>query len=236
MLHFIIYDADAQQLKSMAEMTAKWAKKNRLEIKISQFSSAQLLLAEYKPERNDIFILDISAPENSGLSVARSLQKYSVVFHIIFVSAYTEFALPAYEVHPYSYLLKPVAYEHYSKVLEQLLQNIYQHLLAVHSGHEIYNLPIMDISFVEATNRQIVFTMNDGRNIVTRDTLLQIQDVLLKYPAFFKPHRSYIINMQHVEHFNSKEIAMRNSEALIPIARGLDKDFKEQYFKFMCVD
>lgn len=75
--------------------------------------------------------------------------------------------------------------------------------------------------------------MNDGRSIATRDTLANIQDVLLKYPAFFKPHRSYIINLQYVEHFNSKEISMKNSACLIPIARGLDKEFKEKYFQFM---
>ena len=111
--------------------------------------------------------------------------------------------------------------------------DIMMHTLSVHSGHETYKLPITDISFVEATNRQTVFNMKDGRSIATRDTLASIQDVLLKYPAFFKPHRSYIINLQYVEHFNSKEISMKNSACLIPIARGLDKEFKEKYFQFM---
>ena len=110
------------------------------------------------------------------------------------------------------------------------------HTLSVHSGYDTYKLPIMDISFVEATNRQTVFNMKDGRSVATRDTLANIQDVLLKYPAFFKPHRSYIINLQYVDHFNSKEISMKNFSCLIPISRGLDKDFKKKYFHFMFSD
>lgn len=236
MLHFIICDDDALQLQSMNNMTRKWAEESKIAIEVSQFSSSQALLAEYKPERNDILILDIMMPELDGLSLAKSLRKKRSDFHIIFISSSQDFALDAYEAHPYSYLVKPVAYQAYSDVLDKLIQKVHQQMLPVQSGHEIYNLPIMDIIFVEATNRQIVFNMKDGRSIATRDTLLNMQEILLKYPAFFKPHRSYIINMQYIEHFNTKEISMKNSEALIPIARGLDKEFKDKYFQFMLMD
>lgn len=234
MLHFIFCDDDKMQLGEMTDFTRQWADTHKLTVEISQFTSGTELLEQFHPQRNDILLLDIIMPEDiNGLDVARTLRSQRNDFHIIFMSSSEDFALKAYDAHPYSYLVKPVTYTAYSKVLDKLMQKMYQQLISVQSGHEIYNLPIMDISFVEATNRQIVFTMKDGRSVTTRDTLMNIQDVLLKYPAFFKPHRSYIINMQYVEHFNSKEISMRNSEALIPIARGLDKDFKSQYFKFM---
>ena len=168
-----------------------------------------------------------------GLTLANSLRSLRPDFHIIFISSSKDFALQAYDAHPYGYLVKPCSYEAFSALLGNLMQKVRMHTLSVHSGHETYKLPITDISFVEATNRQTVFNMKDGRSIATRDTLASIQDVLLKYPAFFKPHRSYIINLQYVEHFNSKEISMKNFACLIPIARGLDKEFKEKYFQFM---
>lgn len=111
---------------------------------------------------------------------------------------------------------------------------LYRHALVMVSARGVLFITVKKlVDNVEATNRQTVFNMKDGRSIATRDTLANIQDVLLKYPAFFKPHRSYIINLQYVEHFNSKEISMKNSACLIPIARGLDKEFKEKYFQFM---
>lgn len=218
----------------MADFTRRWAAMHKLSVKISQFNTGSELLQQFQPQKNDILLMDIIMPgAMNGIAVAKYLRSQRADFHIIFMSSSEEFALEAYDAHPYSYLVKPVTYAAYCKVLDKLMQKVHQQLLSVQSGHEIYNLAVMDIIFVEATNRQIVFNMKDGRSIATKDTLINMQEILLKYPAFFKPHRSYIINMQYVEHFNSKEISMKNSQALIPIARGLDKEFKDQYFKFM---
>lgn len=236
MLRFIICDDDSFQLTAMTEMTQKWADERKITVEIKQFSSSDAVLEEYSPEHNDILLLDIIMPEIDGLKLAQKLRKIRVDFHIIYMTSTGDFALEAYDVHPYAYLLKPVAYAAYSDTLDKLMQKIRTYNLIVQSGYDTYNLAINEISFVEATNRQVVFNMKDGRSIATRDTLTSIQEELLKYPAFFKPHRSYIINLQYVEHFNTKEISMKNSEALIPIARGLDKDFKDKYFKFIFSD
>lgn len=233
MLRFIICDDDKLQLDELADFTRQWADVHKADVEISQFTSGKAVLEQFRPQRNDIVIMDIMMPEMDGLALARTLRAQRPDFHIVFMSSSKEFALDAYAANPYGYLVKPFSYADYSTLLDKLMRKIRQHVLSVQSGHDIYNLPITDISFVEATNRVIVFNMKDGRSISTRDTLMNIQEVLLQYPAFFKPHRSYIVNMQYVEHFNTKEISMKNSACLIPIARGLDKEFKEKYFQFM---
>lgn len=233
MLRFILCDDDELQLDEIAGFIRQWADTNKINVEISQFTSGKAVLEQFQPQRNDIVICDIMMPDMDGLTLANSLRSLRPDFHIIFMSSSKDFALQAYDAHPYGYLVKPCSYEAFSGLLGNLMQKVRMHTLSVYSGHETYKLPITDISFVEATNRQTVFNMKDGRSIATRDTLASIQDVLLKYPAFFKPHRSYIINLQYVEHFNSKEISMKNSACLIPIARGLDKEFKEKYFQFM---
>lgn len=221
----------------MADFTKHWADMHKLSVKISQFNTGRELLQQFQPQKNDILLMDIIMPgAMNGIAVGKYLRSQRADFHIIFMSSSEEFALEAYDAHPYSYLVKPVTYAAYCKVLDKLMQKVHQQLLSIQSGHEIYNLPIMDISLVEATNRQIVFTLKDGRIVTSRETLSNVQQILLKYPVFFKPHRSYIINLQYVEHFNTKEISMKNSAVLIPIARGLDKDFKDKYFKFMFSD
>lgn len=233
MLRFILCDDDELQLDEIAGFIRQWADTNKINVEISQFTSGKAVLEQFQPQRNDIVICDIMMPDMDGLTLANSLRSLRPDFHIIFMSSSKDFALQAYDAHPYGYLVKPCSYEAFSALLGNLMQKVRMHTLSVYSGHETYKLPITDISFVEATNRQTVFNMKDGRSIATRDTLASIQDVLLKYPAFFKPHRSYIINLQYVEHFNSKEISMKNFACLIPIARGLDKEFKEKYFQFM---
>lgn len=233
MLRFILCDDDEIQLGEMVDFTRQWADANKLTAEISQFTSAAALLEQFHPQRNDILLMDILMPGIDGITVAKNLRRQRADFHIIFMSSSENFALEAYAAHPYSYIVKPVAYSAYSQLLDNLLQKVHQQILSVNCGCNIYNLPIMDISVVEAVNRKLIFSMKDGSTVVANDTLTSIQQTLLKYPAFFKPHRSYIINMQYVEHFNTKEIYIKNYQGLIPIARGLDKELKDQYFKYM---
>ncbi len=233
MLRFTLCDDNKVHLAEIADLTRQWADTNKIDVEINQFSSGAALLEQFRPERNDIVVLDIMMPLEDGITLARKLRNIRPDFHIIFLTSSKDFALTAYDVHPYGYLLKPLAYEDYSTILNSLLKKIRQHALVVHAGSETYHLPITEISWVEAVNRQLVFNMADGRVIVIRDTLLNMQANLLQYPAFFKPHRSYIINFNHVEHFNAKEIYMKHAKTPIPVARGMDKDFKVKYFAFM---
>lgn len=233
MLHFILCDDDAIQLGEMADFTRQWADAHKLNVEISQFTSAAALLEQFLPQRNDILLIDIMMPEVDGITAAKKLRMKMADFQIIFMSSSEEFALEAYAAHPYSYLVKPVAYTAYSELLDKLLQKLQQHILSVHCGSDVYNLPIMDICVVEAVNRKINFTMKDGSSVAANYSLSSIQQILLKYPAFFKPHRSYIINMQYMEHFNTKDIFMKNYQGPVPIARGLDKELKNQYFTYM---
>lgn len=233
MLHFILCDDNKFHLAEMVDLTRQWADTNKFEVEISQFDSGALLLEQFKPQRNDIVVLDIMMPFLDGITLARKLRNIRPDFHLIFLTSSQDFALQAYDVHPYGYLLKPMSYEAYSEILNSLMKKIQQHALVLHAGTETYHVAVAEIAWVEAVNKQLVFNMADGRSIVTRDTLINIQANLLQYPAFFKPHRSYIINFNHVEHFNTKEVFMKNTVTPIPVARGVDKEFKARYFSFM---
>lgn len=233
MLHFILCDDNKFHLAEMVDLTRQWADTYKFEIEISQFTSGSSLLEQFKPERNDIVVLDIMMPFMDGITLARRLRNIRQDFHIIFLTSSKDFALTAYDVHPYGYLLKPLDYDAYSTLLNSLMKKIQQHALVVHAAGETYKLAIAEIAWVEAVNKKLVFNMTDGRSIAAKDTMINIQENLLQYPAFFKPHRSYIVNFNQVEHFNTKEIFMKNAQIAIPIARGMEKEFKTQYFAFM---
>lgn len=233
MLRFILCDDNKLHLAEMTDFTRQWADANKIDIEISQFTSVNTLLEQFKPQRNDIVLLDIMMPFMDGITLAKKLRYQRSDFHIIFLTSSKDFALEAYEVHPYGYLLKPIDYNSYATLLNSLMKKIQQYTLQLHAGIDTYNLPIAEISWIEAVNKQVIFNMADGKSISVRETLTNIQANLLKYPNFFKPHRSYVINFNHIEHFNTKEVFMKNAKNSIPIARGVDKDFKEKYFQFM---
>lgn len=232
MLRFLLCDDDKEQLALLQQYTKQWAAGHGLEVELITFHSGTALLEQYAPRPEDIAILDIIMPDMDGLELAKRLRAANNDFSLIFLTSSKDFALAAYEVHPYGYLLKPAAYASFSQLLDSLYQKLCQYIV-VKSGNELCSISIDELAWVEAVNRQVVFNLANGKKLEVRDTFNNIQLKLSLYPCFFKPHRSYIVNFKYVEHFNAKEITMRGSRLCLPLARGLDKEFKDKYFSFM---
>ncbi|MGM9583788.1 MAG: LytR/AlgR family response regulator transcription factor [Phascolarctobacterium sp.] len=231
-MRFILCDDDKEQLEVLKAHTQQWVSEHKLEAELLAFASSAALLEQYVPRQGDITILDIIMPGMNGLEVAKRLRAMNNDFSLIFLTSSKDFALPAYEVHPYGYLLKPAAYEGFSQLLDSLYQKLCQYIV-LKSGNDMCSIGLDEVVWVEAVNRQVVFNLVGGKKLEVRDTFNNIQNKLLLYPNFFKSHRSYIVNFKYVEHFNTKEISMRGSDMCLPLARGLDKEFKDKYFSFM---
>ena len=77
------------------------------DFEIVQFASAEELLFEYS-ESTDILILDIQMLQMTGMQAAKELRKRDRNVQIIFLTALSEYAVEGYDVHAYSYLVKPV--------------------------------------------------------------------------------------------------------------------------------
>ena len=232
MLRFILCDDDQKQLELMQSYSRQWGKGRGLELELATFPTATTLLEQYVPRNEDIVILDIIMPDMNGLELARRLRNANSEFSLIFLTSSKDFALSAYEVHPYGYVIKPTTYEDFSKLLDSLCQKLCQYIV-VKSGNGMCSISIDELAWVEAVNRQVVFNLANGKKLEVRDTFNNIALKLCVYPCFFKSHRSYIVNFKYVEHFNTKEISMRGSELCLPLSRGLDKEFKDKYFSFM---
>ena len=77
--------------------------------------------------------------------------------------------------------------------------------------------------------------MQNGRVIYAVDPLYSLEEKLTEDDGFFKCHRSYLVYMPNVDHFDASEIYLKSGRS-IPIARGYTKAFKEAYFSMMFRD
>ena len=71
--------------------------------------------------------------------------------------------------------------------------------------------------------------MLDGSKIETTEPLHICEEKLIPNKEFFKCHRSYIVNINHIDKYTSKEIRMHNG-SFIPISRSYQKDFEFAYY------
>ena len=90
------------------------------------------------------------------------------------------------------------------------------------------------IAYIEAQNKHVYFHLISGETVVSIEPLYTFEKALTVNEGFFKCHRSYLVYMPHIEHFDAAQIT--TSVGAVPIARGLAKPFKDAYFTLMFRD
>ena len=176
----------------------------------------------------DILFLAIHMQQISGLEFAKVVPKN---VKIVFTTAFKEYAIEAYKVNAFDYLLKPVTYERLAQLLDELssIRPAATDELVIKTSFGYHALRLSDIEYAEARNKHVVFHLRDGRDIEALESLRSVEDRLAQNTAFFKCHRSYQVNLRNIDHYNRTDIVMR-SGACIPLSRSCKQGFQDAYF------
>ncbi|MCZ7664781.1 MAG: LytTR family DNA-binding domain-containing protein [Thermoleophilia bacterium] len=160
----------------------------------------------------DILFLDVNLPGDNGITVAETASRLHPRPYIIFVTAYEEFALRAFEVAAHDYLLKPVPPQRFGLAMAHLLEFFHAaeanlvppprgliDLFPVrHSADTIKLLPLEDIVVFEA-ERQYCRVHTSTESLLSSSYSLAELEELLPHPPFLRVHRSFIINLRMIE-------------------------------------
>ena len=174
--------------------------------------------------RPDIVFIDIEMPEMNGIEVLRNCQAPYPYF--VFVTAYNQYAVDAFEENAVDYILKPYSEERIHQAVNRVIDRLekdylikksedYKNLLfalsnpaqsreksfikriAVKSIGKTSFIDVEDILFIEAADQYVnVFITN--KKIVVRESMEKL-DKTLDPDEFFRTHRSFIVNLSQVE-------------------------------------
>jgi two-component system LytT family response regulator len=193
-----------------------------------------------KEKKPDLLFLDIQMPKLDGFDVLELLGDESPV--VIFVTAYDEFALRAFDTFAVDYLLKPVKPERLAKALERAdekfrLSQLDQYMnitrehqkaqrpikrICVRDRSAVHIIPANEIIFIEAQEDYINIGSVKGEYL-KNDQLRRIAD-LLDEGVFCRIHRSYLININFLDRIESvtkdRRIAILKNKKIIPISRS----------------
>jgi len=196
----------------------------------------------------DLLFLDIEMPGYTGLQILEFFNSSEIKFDIIFVTAYNEYAIQAFKVSAFDYLLKPIhlpdlhntlkrySESHHQQKLEQrvaLLQESLQQddkltRLAVSSANGIDLIQLEKIIYFEADGPYTTIHLHQKEQVVASKSIGDFEQLLEKNPQFFRAHRSYLVNLSFVNRISSKEgdIIHLVNGSQVPLSRYKKKDFE----------
>jgi two-component system LytT family response regulator len=192
---------------------------------------------KYKP---DLVFLDIDMPGYSGFELLDFFDAQQIWFKIIFVTAYSEYSLKAFESSAVDYILKPVRLEHMKralkkvnfqpsdslqyKVLRENLSQQHDRKVVLQNSEIIYVVNQDDIIFIQAEGSYTkVFTVTHGVLMIAKK-LLDFEYLETDGP-FFRTHRSYLVNLNHIKKIDKKDFVLIMSNEM---QVHLDQDKKNQ--------
>lgn len=234
MLRIAVCDDNEEFLQDVVAMIERWSAESGISVDINSFQDGDALLTYTETHRMDIILLDIIMPLLNGMETAKELRRKDTAICIIFLTSSPEFALESYEVKAKGYLIKPVSYERLQELLDECTRGLKEEAkhLIVKTKYGYQKIYYHEVEYIEVQNKKVLFFLKNGKSIEIAGTFHYFESKLNNEEGFFKCHRSYMVYIPNVDHFNVSEI-VTGSGYHVPIARGFGKAFKEAYFAYM---
>lgn len=196
-------------------------------------------IAEQKP---DLVFLDIQMPKLDGFEV---LDLLGGGMAVVFVTAYDNFAIRAFEVHAVDYLLKPFSSERFEAALARVKERLagklatppigatelaaaarppaqYLDRLVVRDGTKVTIIPLAKLEYAEAQDDYVALAV-EGKKHLKQQTISSLESAL-DPEHFLRVHRSYIVNLDRVARIEpySKDshVAVLHGGAQVPVSRA----------------
>lgn len=232
-MNIAICDDNPQELAALVQLLTEYAK-TRENISFTAYTNATDLLSQIKNQDYDLLLLDILMPGLTGLAAAEEIRRYNEKVEILFLTSSQEYAVDSYRVRAYYYLIKPANKQDLFPLLDRLYNRFQAQDECLHlkNSQRILSLPFHRIEVVEVINKTLFFHLSDGSDFQMRCPLSDCEKQLLSRPEFTKTHRSYLVNLQHMQELGNSEF-ISTSGRHIPVARGQHKAVREAYINYL---
>jgi two-component system, LytTR family, response regulator len=212
---------------------------------VGEATSALQGIKEINSKKPDLVFLDIDMPHGSGFDLLEGLPERD--FHVIFVTAHSSYAVKAFKFNAVDYLVKPVNIAELIEAVKKVENSIqsstgkinHEALMKYFKQTQLGKIGIPTGDGVEFMDPdEIIHVDADGSytKIITKSNTFMVSkylkeiQTLLDEERFFRPHNSYMINLNHVKKYNSRDgmILMTDGSSII-----LAKNKKVEFMNLM---
>ncbi len=231
-MQILICDDDELLIQQLRGYITLFFKKQHLSCPdILSFTSGEDLLSY--SGAIDILFLDIEMPGMNGIYIGNTLKQRNDKTIIFVVTSYSEYLDEAMRFHVFRYLSKPLEKQRLFRNLKDAI-SLYHSLsamVAIETRHEVVTLPIAEIIAVESSGRSVIVHTTRG----DYGSIHSMQHWIEKLPknCFVQSHRSFVVNLQHVCHFNHDTIHLANGHLIAYLTKRKYTEFKNAYLLYL---
>lgn len=182
----------------------------------------------------DIYLLDIEMPGLNGIEVAKKIRQADLQCHIIFVSSREDKVFEAFDVQALHFIRKPIQVADFDRVICRATKACEvesdQALVFEITQKKHMKLPLKAIMYIETHGRKTKIHTQD-ETFISNDKISTLED-RISTVHFFKPHASFIVNLNYVKAYHKGEVHLLNSQ-IVPLSRLKEREFKKAFHAFI---
>lgn len=215
MINAVVIDDDAAMRTRNVELLKKYFSKEITVV--GEADSVDSGLSVIRTLHPDLVFLDIEIKGGSSFEILQQLRPYS--FKVIFITAFDEYAIKAIKFSAIDYLVKPVGEMEFQQAVKHVIQQVEsrqdttlqnEHLIdsykketqqkkvVLKTTEALHIVNISDVLFCKNDNSYTTFFISSGEQIMVSKGIREYADLLSDY-GFFRPHQSYLVNLNHVK-------------------------------------
>ena len=202
------------------------SKINSLQL-VASCANAVEAIEALKNNKVDILLLDIQMPDITGLELVQSLEHKPAV---IFTTAYSEYAVDAFNLGVTDYLLKPFDFPRFFQAISKAIGSNAQtevinakktsdavsksaDFITVKADYKLYKINYDDLLFIEGQHEYVTFHTPQRR--ITALFALKDLEEMLPQDRFVRVHKSYIVSFDHIQDLDKSDVTVAGTK--IPV-------------------
>jgi len=194
----MIIDDERLARQELKRLVAKWDEIQIVAEAENAFEAKEMI----NLNQPDLIFLDIQMPRKNGFELLEELDNVPVV---IFVTAYDEYAIQAFEVSALDYIVKPIRKERFDKCIHKAIAQIEnhqkqkkrtKHQIFIKDANKCYFIKLNEISYIKSIGNYAQLHFN-GKSAMVKRSLNYLEETLPDY--FFRCNRSEIINHHFID-------------------------------------
>lgn len=236
----VIIEDNPRNQRRLTEMVEKYCPEISIVEVAGTVSGAKKIITRYDPE---IVFIDVELPDGNGFDILEFF--HPVKFKVIFFTGHLIYAYQAIKFNAIDFLLKPVGIvdlktavekalsvkpnEEYQKRVEAVtLQYADPSKIVLHESAGFKILETKNIIELEANGSYTILYLTGNQQLSYCKILKEFEDLLHTHRDFMRVHRSYIINLTHVQSFSAQGV-IRLTDG---IHASLGDSFKDQFLEY----